>query len=60
MIRINALFTHFNKKIVNKVSNLGEYDKDSGYVVEHKAYGVMRFNYIDKGYDITSITSNSF
>ena len=50
-----------NQKDIEMVTeHLGKYDEESGYVVEHTAYGVMRYNYADKGYDITSITSNSF
>lgn len=38
----------------------GTYDKETGTISQKQAYGVMRYNVISKGYDVTSITKDSF
>ena len=38
----------------------GTYDKETGIISQKQAYGVMRYNVISKGYDVTSITKDSF
>ena len=39
---------------------VGTYDEETGLVSQKQAYGVMRYNVISKGYDVTAITEDGF
>lgn len=46
-----------NKDEAEKITDaLGEYNEETGWVVEKEGFGVMRYNVITNEYDVTSIT----
>ena len=44
------------KYVPDLTEELGRYDEESGWVKDCHGFGVMRYNEIDDGYDVTSIT----